>query len=117
VTDDVKRLDELLPDPHNPRAHGERNLAMIGDSLQALGPTRSIVIDETDTVLAGNGVVEAARKAGKIKRVLVIEGDDDTLVAVRRRGLTAEQKRQLPYYDNRAGELATWAGEQVVRDM
>jgi hypothetical protein len=80
---------------------------MLVDSLQQLGASRSIVIDEEGTVLAGNGVVEAAAEAG-ITKVRVVDVAGDELVAVRRTGLTPEQKVDLALRDNRVAELAEW---------
>jgi hypothetical protein len=108
-------VDGLRLDTANRRAHDARNLAMIAESLQTVGAARSIVIDEDNTVLAGNGVTEGARLAG-LTRVRVVDTDGDELIAVRRRGLTAEQKRHLAMYDNRTGELSTWDLAQLRAD-
>lgn len=103
----ITDIAQLRPDPKNARRHGDRNLGMIQDALREIGAARSIVIDEAGTILAGNGVVQAAPAAG-IHRVRVIDADADTLVAVRRTGLSPEQKSRLALWDNRAAELATW---------
>lgn len=108
-------LDTLKPDPKNRRRHTERNLDMIRASLRDVGPGRSIVIDETDQVLAGNGVLAVAASAG-IAKVQIVEAGPDTLVAVRRRGLSDEQKRALAIADNRAAELSEWNAEQLEED-
>jgi ParB-like chromosome segregation protein Spo0J len=100
-------IRDLLPDPHNAREHNATNIGVIVDSLQEVGAARSIVIDENDVVLAGNGVVEGAAEAG-ITGVRVVEADGNEIIAVRRRGLTEEQKARLALYDNRAGELSKW---------
>ena len=111
----VGHIKDLTPDPHNRRTHTPRNLGMLIDALQAVGAARSIVIDEGGQVLAGNGVLQAAAEAG-ITRLQVVESDGDTLVAVRRRGLSEEQKRALAIYDNRVAELAEWNVEQLQLD-
>lgn len=111
----VAHLRDLTADPQNRRAHNPRNLSMIADALHAVGAARSIVIDESGVVLAGNGVVEAAAEVG-IERVRVVEADGHELIAVRRRGLTADQKRALALADNRAAELATWDIDQLRAD-
>jgi DNA modification methylase len=67
-------------------------------------------------VLAGNGVTEAAAEAG-ITDVQVVEVNGSTLVAVRRTGLTEEQKRALAIYDNRTAELAEWDAERLQADV
>lgn len=103
----AQRLTDLIPDPRNARAHNDRNVGMIGQAIAEVGTGRSIVIDEDDVILAGNATVQAAQQAG-IERVTVVETDGDELVAVRRRGLTPEQKAKLALYDNRAAELADW---------
>jgi hypothetical protein len=89
---------------------------MLVDALQKVGVSRSIVVDEDGVILAGNGVVEAASEAG-ITKVQIVEADGETLVAVRRRGLTAGQKRDLAIYDNRTAELAVWNVEQLAADL
>src|SRR5688572_21145481 len=87
-------LRDLTPDAENRRQHNSRNIGMVVDALQRVGAARSIVIDEHGVVLAGNGVVEAAAEAG-IEQVLIVEATGHELIAVRRSGLTAEQKREL----------------------
>lgn len=108
-------IKDLVPDPKNRRAHNPRNIGMVVDALHQVGAARSIVIDENDVILAGNGVTEAAAEAG-ITKVRVIEAAGDELIAVRRSGLTDEQKRALAIYDNRTGELASWDFDQLAAD-
>jgi len=115
-TAEVSHLADLVPDPANRRSHNPRNIGMVVDALQAVGAARSIVIDEDNVVLAGNGVVEAAAEAG-LTRVRVVEADGSEVIAVRRRGLTQAQKRALAIYDNRTGELAEWNAEQLAADV
>lgn len=113
--DELRALDELRSDPQNRRAHPDRNVEMVADALRAVGAARSIVIDEDDVILAGNGVTQAAVDAG-IQHVRVIESDGTELIAVRRRGLTPEQKRALALFDNRTAELAEWNVDQLSAD-
>ena len=108
-------LADLRADPRNRRTHPARNRDMIAASLRAVGAARSIVIDEANEILAGNGVADGAAAAG-LTKLHVVEADGDTIVAVRRRGLTPEQKRDLALYDNRAAELAEWNLEQLAVD-
>jgi DNA modification methylase len=102
-------LTDLHPDPLNARQHNPRNIGMIADSIGAVGVSRSGVIDEDGTILAGNGTFEALTQRG-IKKVQVIETDGEEWVVVQRSGLTDKQKRQLSITDNRASDLATWDG-------
>lgn len=111
----VSHIKDLQHDPKNRRKHNPRNIGMLVDALQQVGAARSIVIDETGEILAGNGVVEAAAEAG-LTRVQVVEADGQTVIAVRRTGLTDEQKRALAIYDNRVAELAEWDWDRLAAD-
>src|SRR5688500_15154670 len=93
-------LTDLTPYPRNARRHTERDLALIEKALREVGAARSIVVDETGTILAGNATVQAASQVG-IHKVRVVETDGSELVAVRRTGLSPEQKRRLTLFDNR----------------
>jgi len=106
----IESIADLTPDERNARKHNPRNIGMIMDSLQQVGAARSIVVDEDGKILAGHGVIEAAAEAG-IERVQVVDADGETIIAVRRSGLTAEQKVKLALYDNRTAELAEWDAE------
>jgi ParB-like chromosome segregation protein Spo0J len=106
----------LKPDKNNRRKHNERNIGMIVSSLQTVGASRSIVIDEDNNILAGNGTVEAAQIAG-IKKLRIVDADGEEIIAVRRTGLTDEQKRYLAISDNRTAELATWSQDQLLQDI
>lgn len=46
----------------------------------------------------------------------VIEADGSTLIAVRRTGLTPEQKRALALFDNRTAELSEWNADAIADD-
>lgn len=100
-------IGALTPDDDNARRHNPRNIGMIGNALQEVGAGRSIVIDEFNVVLAGNGTLEAAGQVG-IENLLIVDAPGDMLVAVRRSGLTDAQKKKLALYDNRTAELAEW---------
>jgi DNA modification methylase len=113
---EVGHIKDLVPDPANRRAHNARNLGMVIEALHQVGAARSIVIDEANVILAGNGVTQAAAEAG-ITTVRVVDASGDELVAVRRTGLSPAQKRALAIYDNRTAELAEWSVEQLAADL
>ncbi len=104
---DITHIKQLTSDPKNARKHTPRNVGMIEKGMGEVGAGRSIVIDEAGVVLAGNATIEAAAQAG-ITRVRVVEADGNELIAVQRKGLSAEQKTKLALYDNRTAELAGW---------
>jgi len=89
---------------------------MIREALKQVGAARSIVIDETNEVLAGNGVLAAAIEAG-LANVQIVEADGQTVIAVRRRNLSPEQKRALAMFDNRTNELSAWNLDQLRLDQ
>lgn len=108
-------IRQLSSDPSNRRRHPPRNIAMLRRAMSSVGIARAVVTDETNTVLAGNATVQAAASLG-FRRLHVVDVDGETLVAVRRIGLTEEQKRELAMFDNRTAELAEWDTEQLVAD-
>lgn len=112
----LTHIKDLTPDPANRRRHTPRNLGMVVDALHAVGAARSIVIDEDNVILAGNGVTEAAAEAG-ITKLRIVDADGDEIIAVRRSGLSPDQKRKLALYDNRTGELAEWSADQLAADV
>ena len=85
---------------------------MIAESLQRFGAARGIVVDEDGTILAGNGVLEAAAQTG-IEQVRLIPVDGNEIVAIQVSHLTDEQKRQYAIADNRTTELSEWDTEQL----
>ena len=89
---------------------------MIVEALHHVGAARSIVIDEQNRVLAGNGVLEAAAEAGILK-VKTVEASGNEIIAVRRKNLSNEQKHALALFDNRAAELSEWDTEQLRADQ
>jgi len=108
-------LGDLTPDPKNARRHTPRNVGMIEQALGEVGAARSIVIDENGVILAGNATAEAAARRG-MEKVIVVDADGETIVAVRRRNLTDAQKQRLALFDNRSAETAEWETE-VLRDL
>jgi ParB family chromosome partitioning protein len=105
-------IDELKPDSKNARKRTERSATLIGESLKRYGAARSIVIDEDNRILAGNGTVEQAKAAG-INKLRIIEADGDEVIAVRRTGLTEQDKVGLAIADNRTSDLSEWDAEML----
>ena len=108
----ISHLKDLTPDLRNARKHTPRNVGMIEKALHEVGAARSIVVDEDGVILAGNATIEAAAAAG-IEKVQVVDADGETIIAVRRSGLTPEQKRKLALFDNRTAELAEWDADML----
>ena len=105
-------INNLKPDHKNARKRTDRSAKLIAESLQRYGAARSIVIDEDNRILAGNGTFEGAKQAG-IKNVRVIETDGSEIIAVKRTGLTEDEKVGLALADNRSSDLSDWDAEML----
>jgi ParB-like chromosome segregation protein Spo0J len=91
-----RRIDELKKFPGNPRCHPDRQIAGLMKSIRRVW-TNPILIDETDTILAGHARMEAARRLRFAEvPTLTIEG------------LTDAEKRAVVIADNRLPEQAVW---------
>lgn len=112
---EIVDVDALVMDPENARKHTEANLNTLEASIKEVGLWRSIAIDENNRILAGNATVEVAGQLG-IGKVKIVEADGNEIVAVRRRGLTEDQKRRYGLFDNRSAEFAEWNAE-VLKQM
>jgi DNA modification methylase len=100
-------IKDLKSDHKNARKRTDRSAKLIAESLQRYGAARSIVIDEENRILAGNGTIEGAKAAG-IKNVRVIETDGTEIIAVKRTGLSEDEKVGLALADNRTSDLSDW---------
>ena len=100
-------INDLQNDHKNARKRTDRSSKLIKESLQKFGAARSIVIDENNRILAGNGTIAGAKAAG-IKNLKVIETDGKEIIAVKRTGLTEDEKVGLALADNRSSDLSEW---------
>ena len=107
-------ISNLKQDHKNARKRTQQSAELIKESLQRYGAARSIVIDENNRILAGNGTVEGAKAAG-IQNVRVIETDGDEIIAIRRTGLSEDEKVGLALADNRTADLSEWDREMLHR--
>tara|TARA_R100001082_G_scaffold7411_1_gene4521 strand:+ start:137 stop:1288 length:1152 start_codon:yes stop_codon:yes gene_type:complete len=105
-------IQDLKSDHKNARKRTDRSSSLIKESLEKFGAARSIVIDEENRILAGNGTIEGAKAAG-IKNLRVIETDGKEIIAVKRIGLTEEDKVGLALADNRTSDLSEWDAEML----
>ena len=105
-------VKDLKFDSQNARKRTDRSATLIAESLKRFGAARSIVIDEDNRILAGNGTVEGAKAAG-ISKVRIIEAEGDEIIAVQRIGLTEEQKIGLAIADNRTSDLSEWDADMI----
>lgn len=104
-------------DKRNYRKHSDKNKELINKSLKECGAGRSIVIDNEDNIIAGNGIYEQAQKLGL--KTKVIETDGSELVVVKRTDLaTADDKRkQLAVMDNSTSDSSEFDFELLNADF
>jgi len=100
-------INDLQNDHKNARKRTDRSSKLIAESLSKFGAARSIVIDENNRILAGNGTIAGAKAAG-IKNLKVIETDGNEIIAVKRTGLSEDEKIGLALADNRTSDLSEW---------
>lgn len=96
-------IDLLKPYPGNARTHSEKQLAIIGRSLETFGWMNPILAEQDGTIIAGHGRWMAAKSLG-LAQVPVIRTAHLTPAAVRAYRLT----------DNRTAELSGW-DEDILR--
>jgi hypothetical protein len=110
--------DELKLDPQNARRHSERNAAMVRQSLQEVGPFRSIAVDGDNVIRAGNLTYQEAQALGLKTRV--IEAAPDELIVVKRPDLRGDAARRAGLWDNRTGDPdvgSEWDPEVLAQMM
>ena len=110
--DQVVDIADFKQDHKNARRRTEQSKQLIAHSIGRFGAARSIVVDEDNRILAGNGTIDGAKTSG-IERVRVIEADGDEVIAVRRRGLSEDDKVGLALADNRTSDLSEWDVEML----
>ena len=91
-------ISDLKFDPQNARTHNEQNLRAIEGSLTEFGQRKPIVITADNTIAAGNGTVEAAKRLGWLEVSAVrVPADWDS-----------NRIKAFALADNRSAELASW---------
>src|ERR1700720_213795 len=89
-------VGHLKPFPNNPRRHPEAQIVRLMRSIERVW-TNPVLIDESDTILAGHARLEAAKRLGLT--------EVPTLTIV---GLSEAEKRAVVIADNRLPEQAVW---------
>ena len=99
-------IEELKPDPTNPRRHSKRQVRQIADSIRAFGLNVPILIDRDNNVIAGHGRLLACGELG-ITEVPTLCLDH----------LTPAQARAFLIADNRLTEVATWDDRLLAQQL
>lgn len=127
---ELVEIDELKPHPRNYRTHPDDQVEHLEHSIKEHGFYRNVVISSDGVILAGHGVVEAAKKIGmeriptvrlKIKSddpqaLKVVVGDNDIarLASVNDRALT-EMLKEVKDLD--LGLIGTGYDERMLASL
>lgn len=87
-------ISSLVSPEKNVRIHSEKQINEFIRSIDKFGQIRPVVIDENNTVLAGNGLVEALKRAGK-----------ETAFVYKMDNLSENDKKKLMIADNKIFSL------------
>jgi site-specific DNA-methyltransferase (adenine-specific) len=92
-----RKVEDLIPYVNNSRKHSDEQVAQIASSIKEFGWTNPILIDGTNSIIAGHGRAMAARKL-KMEEVPTIELSH----------LTDTQRKALVIADNKLALNADW---------
>ena len=111
-------VEVLIPDNKNFNKHTEYGMHILEESIRKFGLGRSILIDKNNRIIAGNGVVETASQID-LDKVLVVETDGNTLVAVKRKDidLDSAKGRELALADNATGKANLAWDESLIEEV
>ena len=99
-------VDDLQPYKNNARTHSKRQVRKIADSIDAVGFNTPVLIDETNTILAGHGRVLAAKLLGIA-----------SVPTVQLNHMNEAQKKAYIMADNRIAEEAGWDKDLLTVEL
>ena len=100
------RIDELKPDPTNPRRHSKKQIRQIANSIQAFGFNVPVLVDADLNVVAGHGRLLACTELGWTEvPTLCLDH------------LTPAQARAFMIADNRLTEIAIWDDRLLAQQL
>ena len=111
---------KIQPDAKNANRGTDRGRMLLEQSLRELGAGRSILVDKSGNIIAGNKTYETWQAMGGAIEIVKTSGDKLTVVQRDDLDLTEEhgKGRRLAYYDNRTGQLdLEWDVEQIMADL
>ncbi len=97
---------DLRPWARNARTHSKKQLKQIAESIRIFGFTNPVLIDQTNTILAGHGRVEAAKSLGL-----------DAVPCIRIEHMSEAEKRAYVIADNKLALNAGWDDEILAQEL
>jgi DNA modification methylase len=101
-----RRIDELKPDPANPRRHAKKQVRQIAHSITEFGFNVPVLIDRENNVIGGHGRLLACRELG-----------GSEVPTLRLDHLTPAQVRAFRIADNRLTEISTWDDRLLAEEL
>lgn len=102
----TKKVADLIAFDRNSRTHTEAQVAQLAASIKEFGFTSPILIDEANTIIAGEGRWRAAKK---------LKLDDVPCIVLT--GLTAAQKAAYVIADNKLALNSGWDTDILVAEL
>jgi DNA modification methylase len=99
-------IEELRPDPANPRVHGKKQIRQIANSIETFGFNVPVLVDADLNVIAGHGRLFACRELGWTE-----------VPTLRLDHLTPAQARAFMIADNRLTEIASWDDRLLAQQL
>ena len=103
---EVVNVDDLVQDNHNFNAGTEKGTELLERSFKDYGAGRSVLIDKNNRLVGGNKAQKGFKAAG-YNKVIIVDSDPDTLVAVRRKDVDLDSKegREMALLDNLTSQV------------
>ena len=101
-----RAIDQLKPDPKNPRVHSKKQIRQIAASIEAFGFNVPVLVDREGKIIAGHGRLLACRELGW--------SEVPTLCLDH---LTSAQARAFMIADNRLTEIASWDDRLLAEQL
>ena len=101
-----RSINELKPDPANPRLHSKKQIRQIANSIAKFGFCNPVLIDEDKQIIAGHGRVEAAKLLGIA-----------AVPTCRLSHLSEADKRAYILADNKLAEKAGWDKQLLAIEL
>lgn len=103
---EYRRVQDLKPDPRNPRCHTSKQVRQIAKSIETFGFVVPVLVDAAGKVIAGHGRLLACQELGR-----------DEVPTITLEHLTEAQARAFMVADNRLSELATWDDRLLAEQL
>ncbi|QFT47570.1 DNA adenine methyltransferase YhdJ [Roseivivax sp. THAF40] len=99
-------IGDVRPSARNARTHTPKQIKQIAESIRRFGFTNPVLIDETGTLIAGHGRLEAAKTLGRT-----------TVPTIQVAYLSGPEKRALMLADNKIALNAGWDMKLLAQEL